>query len=77
VQTEVSWEGEVSPWPIITFWDLLLSVLQTSKIKCIHKYTYDLIYINVHMYMCRERENMFVLVGLSDRTTRRQERERE
>jgi hypothetical protein len=26
VQTEVSWE-EVSPWPIINFWDLLQSVL--------------------------------------------------
>jgi hypothetical protein len=25
VQTEVSWEGEVSPWPIFTFWDLLQS----------------------------------------------------
>jgi hypothetical protein len=28
VQTEVSWEGEVPPWPIITFWDLLQSVLE-------------------------------------------------
>jgi hypothetical protein len=25
VQTDVSWEGEVSPWPIVTFWDLLRS----------------------------------------------------
>jgi hypothetical protein len=24
------WEGEVSPWPIITFWDLLQSVLHYS-----------------------------------------------
>jgi hypothetical protein len=27
-QTEVSWEGDLSPWPIITFWDLWQSVLQ-------------------------------------------------
>jgi hypothetical protein len=26
-KTEVSWEEEVSPWPIITFWDLLQSTL--------------------------------------------------
>jgi hypothetical protein len=26
--SQVSWEGEVSPWPIITFWDLLQSILQ-------------------------------------------------
>jgi hypothetical protein len=25
MQTDVSWEGEVSPWPIITFWDPLHS----------------------------------------------------
>jgi hypothetical protein len=29
VQTDVSWEEEVSPWLIITFWDLLQSTLQT------------------------------------------------
>jgi hypothetical protein len=29
VQTEVSWEGEVSPWWLTTFWDLLQSVLQS------------------------------------------------
>jgi hypothetical protein len=23
VQIDVSWEGDVSPWPVITFWDLL------------------------------------------------------
>jgi hypothetical protein len=23
---KVPWEGEISPWPIITFWDLLKSV---------------------------------------------------
>jgi hypothetical protein len=28
VQIEVSCEGEVSLWPIITFWDLLQSELQ-------------------------------------------------
>jgi hypothetical protein len=27
VQTNISWEEEVSPWPIITFWDLLQSAL--------------------------------------------------
>jgi hypothetical protein len=25
VQSDISWKEEVSPWPIITFWDLLLS----------------------------------------------------
>jgi hypothetical protein len=30
VQADISWEGEVSPWPIITFWDLLQSVLHYS-----------------------------------------------
>jgi hypothetical protein len=29
VQTEVSWEGEVSPWPLITFWDLLQSIFHS------------------------------------------------
>jgi hypothetical protein len=28
VQTGIFWEGEVSPWPIITFWDLMHSALQ-------------------------------------------------
>jgi hypothetical protein len=28
VQTDVSWEEEVSPWLIIAFWALLQSVLQ-------------------------------------------------
>jgi hypothetical protein len=23
VQTDISWEGEASPWLVITFWDLL------------------------------------------------------
>jgi hypothetical protein len=32
VQTEVSWE-EVSPWPIITFWDLLQSIFQVDSYK--------------------------------------------
>jgi hypothetical protein len=31
VQTDVSWEGEVFPWPIITFWDLLQSILQDDS----------------------------------------------
>jgi hypothetical protein len=30
VQTDFSWEGEVSSWPIITFCDLLQSILQTQ-----------------------------------------------
>jgi hypothetical protein len=30
VQTDISWEREVSPWPIITFWDLLQSALHTQ-----------------------------------------------
>jgi hypothetical protein len=29
---DISWEGEVSPRPIITFWDLLQSVLQLTNI---------------------------------------------
>jgi hypothetical protein len=33
VQTDVSWEGEVSPWPIITFWDLLQSILQVPPLN--------------------------------------------
>jgi hypothetical protein len=28
VQTNVSWEGEVSLWAVVTFWDLLQSVFQ-------------------------------------------------
>jgi hypothetical protein len=33
VWTDISWEGEVSPWPIITFWDLLQSVLQVPPLS--------------------------------------------
>jgi hypothetical protein len=33
VQTDVSWEGKVSPWLIITFWDLLQSALQNPVSK--------------------------------------------
>jgi hypothetical protein len=33
VQTDVSWEGEVSPWPLITFWDLLQSSLQFHSLE--------------------------------------------
>jgi hypothetical protein len=29
----ISWVGEVSPWPIISFWDLLQSVLQVLPLN--------------------------------------------
>jgi hypothetical protein len=32
VQTDISWEGEVSPWLIITFWDLLQYTLQVPPL---------------------------------------------
>jgi hypothetical protein len=38
LQTDIFWEGELSPWPIITFWDLLLSDLEN----------YEKLSINVH-----------------------------
>jgi hypothetical protein len=33
VQTEVCWEGVVSPRPLINFWDLLQSILQAKEKK--------------------------------------------
>jgi hypothetical protein len=39
VQTDVSWEGEVSPWLIITFWELLQSVLQKDTTNTTYKNT--------------------------------------
>jgi hypothetical protein len=38
VQTDVSWEGEVSPWPIITFWEFLQSILQKDNKYNLQKY---------------------------------------
>jgi hypothetical protein len=40
VQTEVFWE-EVSPWPIITFWDLLQSIFlqdDLTFVSCYHSF---------------------------------------
>jgi hypothetical protein len=31
--SQVSWDGEVSPWPIITFWDLLQSILRFHELQ--------------------------------------------
>jgi hypothetical protein len=36
-QTFVSWEEEVSPWPIITFWHFLKSALHFISKKPSHK----------------------------------------
>jgi hypothetical protein len=47
------------------------------KYKCIHKYIYDL--INIYIYRKREmeRDNLAVIVGLFEGTSRRWERKRE
>jgi hypothetical protein len=45
VPTDIFWEGEVSPWLVITFWDLLQSTLHTWLI-CIF---FEFIQVLVHI----------------------------